>query len=205
MGAEIERHADGVDWRVAAACRPANSGRTTTRRIGHDGAAAELAAALAGILDAAVIAPFAGVVHVGLALFQQLAVAGERVDAFRVGDVRLDFLLDAGFAVGPFDLEAFLGEQAFVIGDELRQSLERRGRFQYEFFHRRLRAAFVRQIGRRTLGLRAGRINDSRMSLAHGRGAAAPIFAAAIAAFAAAPGTAPAGARPFSRSRACRA
>jgi hypothetical protein len=97
---------------------------------------------LAGILDAAVIAPFAGVVHVGLALFQELAVAGEWVDALRIGDVRLDLLLDAGFAVGPFDVEALLGEQAFVIGNEFRQALERRGRFQYELFHRRLRVAF---------------------------------------------------------------
>src|ERR1700722_9440817 len=115
----------------------------------------------------------------------------------------LDLLLDAGFAVGPLDLEAFLGKQAFVIGHEFGQTLERRGRFQYEFFHRRLRAAFCGKSPYRTLGPRAGRINDSRMSLAHGRGAAALTFAAAASAIA--PGTAPAGGRPFSRSRACRA
>src|SRR5262249_29734445 len=37
--------------------------------------------------------------------------------------------------VGPLDLEAFLGEQALVMGDELRQPLERRRRFQDESFH----------------------------------------------------------------------
>ena len=106
--------------------------------IGHDGAAAELAAAGAGVLHPAIVAPFAGIVHVGLALLEQLAVAGEGVDALRAGDVGLDLLLDALLAVGPFDREPFLREQALVVGDQLRQPLERRRGLQHQLFHGRV-------------------------------------------------------------------
>ncbi len=76
VGAEVERHADaavgellgGVDRRVRA---------HHDRREGDDAAAAELPAADLGVLDATVVAPLAGVVHVGLALLEQAAMAGE--------------------------------------------------------------------------------------------------------------------------------
>ena len=103
----------GLLWRADGKVRAHDE-----RRIGDDGAAAELAAVLVGVLDAAVIAPFAGVVHVGLALFEQLAVAGERIDALGRGHIDLDLLLDAGFAVSPLDIQPLLGEQAFVVGNE---------------------------------------------------------------------------------------
>src|SRR5262249_42533521 len=100
-----------------------------------DGAAADLPAALAGLLHAAVVAPFAGVVHVGLALLEQLAMARERIDTLRTGDRGVDLLLDALLAVGPLDREPLRGAEPFVIGDELRQPLERRRRFQHELLH----------------------------------------------------------------------
>ena len=132
--AEIERQPDQpighLLRRVNGRVRPNHE-----RRIGDDGAAAELAAVLVGVLDAAVVAPFAGVVHVGLALLEQLAVAGERIDALGRGDVDLDLLFDADFAVGPLDVEAFLGEQAFVIGHDFGKPLEWRGGFQNQLFH----------------------------------------------------------------------
>src|SRR6516225_10574544 len=88
--AEIERYADGavgellrgVDRRI----RPNHD-----RREGNDRAPAELAAALAGILNAAVIAPFAGVVHVGLALLQQPAVADEWIETLWPRHIGLNF------------------------------------------------------------------------------------------------------------------
>src|SRR6185503_6613519 len=83
-----------------------------------------------------VIAPFAGVVHVGLALLEHLAVTGERVEALRTGDADVGGLVGA-LAVDPLDLEAFLLEQALVVGDELRQPLEWRRGFQNERFHGR--------------------------------------------------------------------
>src|SRR5262249_25650035 len=101
----------------------------------HDGAAADLAAAGGGALHAAIVAPFAGVVHVRLALLEQLAVAGEGIDVLGIGDVALDLLLHALLAIGPFDREAFLGKQALVIGDELGQALEGGGGLQDELLH----------------------------------------------------------------------
>src|SRR5262249_40610352 len=92
-------------------------------------------AAGAGILHTAVIAPLAGVVHVRLALLEQPAVAGERIDPFRVGHVGLDLFLDPLLAVGPLDHDPFFLEQSLVIGDELSQSLERRRGLQDELFH----------------------------------------------------------------------
>src|SRR5258708_4615044 len=100
---------------------------------------ARLKAADAGVLDAAVIAPFAGVVYVRLALLDQLAVAAERVHAFRAGDVDLGRPVDAGVAVGPLDDQAFLFEQALLIGHQLGEALEGRRRLQHQFLHIQLR------------------------------------------------------------------
>src|SRR5256714_15459640 len=94
MRAGIERDADtatgellgGVDRRI----RPHHD-----RRKSHDRAAADLTATDAGGVGAAVIAPLAGVVHVGLAGLEQLAVTAERIDALRAIDQCLG-LLDAG-------------------------------------------------------------------------------------------------------------
>src|SRR5262249_17969268 len=74
--------------------------------------------------------------HVGLALFEQAAVARERVDALRARHADVGRLLDALVAIGPLDREPLFGEQALVIGDEFRQPLERRRRFQHQLFHR---------------------------------------------------------------------
>ena len=117
VGAEIERHADGL---VGELLRREHRRirRHHERGVGHDGATAELAAARARLLHAAVIAPLAGIVHVRLALLEQLAVAGKGIDALRAGDVGLDLLLDALLAVGPLDDEPLLLEQTLVIGDE---------------------------------------------------------------------------------------
>jgi hypothetical protein len=142
MSAEIERHADGTVGELL---------RRINRRIGphhdggisDDGAAAELSAALAGVLDAAVIAPFAGVIHVGLALFEKLAVTGERIDALRRRHAGLDLLLDAGLAVGPLDFKALLREQAVVVSDQFRQALERRCGFEDKLFHFNLHEAVL--------------------------------------------------------------
>src|SRR5262249_39719124 len=99
------------------------------------GAAAELAAARARVLYAAIVAPLAGVIHVRLALLEQLAVAGEGIDVLGAGDVRFDLFLHPLLAVGPFDQKPFLLEKSLVIGDELGQSLEWRRRFQDELLH----------------------------------------------------------------------
>src|SRR5262249_52041850 len=100
--------------------------------IADNGAAPDLPAANASRIGAAVVAPFAGVVHVGLALLEQLAMAGERIRALHVGKRGVGGL-DAGFiAIGPFDSQALAGEQAFIIGHELGQSLERGGGFENE-------------------------------------------------------------------------
>ena len=105
------------------------------RGIGHDAATADLAAAGAGILDAAVVAPFAGVVHVGLALLEQLAVAGKRIEPLRADHVDIGVLLHVLLAVGPLDDQPLFLEQSFVVGHQLRQSLKRRGRFQNQLLH----------------------------------------------------------------------
>ncbi len=148
VGAEIERHADGavgellrgIDRRI---------GRDHERRIGDDGAAAELAASRARVLHAAIVAPLAGVIHVRLALLEQLAVAGEGIDAFGARHVRFDLLLHSLLAVGPLDQKPFLLEQPLVIGDELGQPLERRRRFQNELLHGLAPGVGVEQRGRR--------------------------------------------------------
>src|SRR5262249_5628548 len=104
--------------------------------IGHDGAAADLAAAVAGVLHAAVIAPLARVIHIGFALLEQATMARERIYALLARDAGVGRLFDAPVAVGPLEPGPPLGEQALVIGDEFRQPLERRRRFQHQLFHR---------------------------------------------------------------------
>ena len=118
--AEIERHTDHlvgellrrVDRRVR---------RHDHRGVGDDGAAAELAAAGVGRADAAVVAPLAGVVHVRLALLEQLAVAGERIDVFGLVTVRSTFFSTPCSRSAHSTCKPFLLEQALVIGDQFRQ------------------------------------------------------------------------------------
>ena len=82
-----------------------------------------------------------------LPCFEQGAVADERVGALHVGQRGVGGL-DAGLvAVGPLDLDAFLREQALVVGHQFGQSLERRGGFQDELFHGRLRYLIFRRNG----------------------------------------------------------
>ena len=131
VGAEEERHADQAVGELLRGLhrrfRPHHQ-----CRIGHDRAAADLAAADLGALDPRIVAPLAGIIEVRLAFLEQLAVAGKtrRFVVIGIGDVELRGLVDALLAIGPFDGEAFLLEQALVVGDQLRQSLERRGGFE---------------------------------------------------------------------------
>src|SRR3954471_21044124 len=100
MGAEVERHADRLAGellrREHRRLRPYHD-----RREGDDAAPPELAAADLGVLDAAVVAPFAGIVHVGLALLEHLAVAGERIESLRARDADVRALLLLGVALDP--------------------------------------------------------------------------------------------------------
>src|SRR5262249_4490911 len=133
--AKIERHADRA---IRELLRRVDRRRRRhhDRAIGDDGAATELAALDTGLLDAAVVAPFARVVHVGLTLFAEAAVAPETVQSAGPGDVApVLLLLRAGVTVDPFEVESFLLEQALVVGDQLGQTLERGGRLQYEPLH----------------------------------------------------------------------
>ena len=61
-------------------------------------------------------------------------MAGVRVGIARVGNVGTRAPVDPGFAVGPFDDQAFLFEQAFAVGDQFAQALERRRVFENCFF-----------------------------------------------------------------------
>ena len=92
---------------------------------GHNAAPAELPAADGRVLHAAIVAPFAGIVHVGLALLEQPAVATEGVEAFRAEHVRGRVVVGAFVRIDPRDLQAFSREKTFRIGDLLRQPLER--------------------------------------------------------------------------------
>src|SRR5215470_5477985 len=100
MRAKKERHADGpvrellrrVDWRF----RGHDEGR-----IGDDGTAADLSAALLRRLDAAVVAPLTGIIHVREALLEQFAVARERIDLRVAGDGAVDRGRHAHVAVYP--------------------------------------------------------------------------------------------------------
>ncbi len=60
-------------------------------------------------------------------------MAGERVDPLVAGDVQLRSLVDILFAIGPLDRDAFLLEEALVVGDKLGKPLERCSCFQNEF------------------------------------------------------------------------
>src|SRR5690242_12708872 len=133
MRAEVERYADGLAGELLPGehlrIRPHHDGG-----VGDDAAPSDLAAADLRILDAAVVAPFAGVVHVGLALLEHLAVTGERVEPLRRVDVDMGALVVA-LALDPLDLQAFFLKQALAVGDQLRQSLEWGGGFEDELFH----------------------------------------------------------------------
>src|SRR5262249_38945335 len=111
MGAEEERYADlpisellrGLHRRITAHHQ---------RRKRHDGAPANLATANLAGLDTAVIAPFAGVVEVGLALFEQPAMTSVAIESFPgdVSNIELRALVDTFFTVGPSDREPFFFE-----------------------------------------------------------------------------------------------
>ena len=126
VGAEVERHADRDIGELLRRI-DRGLGADDDRRVGDDGATPDLPAGLAGLLDAAVVAPFAGIIHVGLAVLEHLAVAQERVEALGRDDIRCDML--QYFA--PLSRSAhsickpFLLEQSFFIGDDLGQPLER--------------------------------------------------------------------------------
>jgi hypothetical protein len=62
-------------------------------------------------------------------------VTGERIESLRADDVDVGLLLDLLLAVGPLDAQALALEQPLVIGHQLRQSLERRSRFQNQRLH----------------------------------------------------------------------
>src|SRR5438477_12532087 len=83
MRAGIERHSDCAAGellrRVHCAIRSHHD-----RRISNNRAPPDLPAADAGGAGAAIVAPFAGIVHVGLALFEQSSVAAERISALDV-------------------------------------------------------------------------------------------------------------------------
>ena len=109
MCSGIERNADSA---VGELLRRVDGrlGRHDDRCVGNDRAAADLAALHIRVADAAVIAPFACVVHVGLALLEQLAMAAEGVDAVGRAGEAFDGL-DAGLvAIVPFDEQAFFFE-----------------------------------------------------------------------------------------------
>src|SRR6478752_3054647 len=112
MSAEVERYADGLAGQLLAGehlrIRPHHDGG-----VADDAAPPDLAAADLGVLNTAVVAPFAGVVHVGLALLEHLAVAGERVEPLRRVDVDVGALVLA-LALDPFDLKALLSEKPLL-------------------------------------------------------------------------------------------
>src|SRR5437899_6545998 len=132
MRAKIERHADRAIRELLRRVDRRHR-RDHDGAIGDDGAATELAALDAGLLDAAVVAPFARVVHVGLTLFEEAAVTRERVQSARAGDIDHGLLLlRTGVTVDPFDVEPFLREQALAVDDERRQTVKPADRLQYE-------------------------------------------------------------------------
>jgi hypothetical protein len=77
-----------------------------------------LPAANSGFLNAAVIAPFAGVIEVGLTNFGHLAVAEEGIETLGAQNVRRNVPPDTGVPIHPLDLKSFLFEQTFFIGDD---------------------------------------------------------------------------------------
>src|SRR5262249_14912656 len=107
------------------------------RRVGNNGTATDLAALHLGAFDARIIAPFASVIEVGLALFELAAMTRKPRRILVAGDVHLRALVDALFAVDPFDPEALLFEQSFIIGYKFSESLEGGCRFKSDdFLHR---------------------------------------------------------------------
>ncbi len=133
MRPEIERHADSAVRKLLRRV-DGESGATTMRRIGDDRAAADLSAAVSGVLHAAVIAPLAGIVHVGLTLLEQPAMARERVQPLGAGDsLGVFFSTPSSRSAHSID-QAFLVKQPFVIRDQFRQPLKRCRGFQNELF-----------------------------------------------------------------------
>src|SRR3954470_23583011 len=62
-------------------------------------------------------------------------MAGKRIEPLRAEHVDIGALLHVLLAVGPLDDQPLFLEQSFVVGHQLRQSLKRRGRFQYQLLH----------------------------------------------------------------------
>ena len=114
----IERDAHGVIGKLLRR----EHGRMRGDRdgaVGHDGPASDLPAADRGGAGAAVIAPFASIVHVGFALLQQGAMADEWIGALRVGNGRVGGLNAGLVPVRPLDKDSFLLEQTLIVGHEL--------------------------------------------------------------------------------------
>ena len=91
----------------------------------------------AGVLHPAVVAPFAGVVHVGLALLEEHAVTRVRVRVLGLGDVGVGILVSRS-PVGKLDGQPFLLEQALFVCHQFTQALKRRGALKNQLFHRAL-------------------------------------------------------------------
>ncbi len=79
--------------------------------------------------------PFAGVIHVGLSPLEQSAVAAEGIEALRIEHVGTGVQIGSFAGIDPLDVEAFAREQAFRVGDQLRQPLERGGVLHDQRFH----------------------------------------------------------------------
>src|SRR5439155_25917076 len=143
MGAEVERYPDRAMRELLRRVHRRGRGNHDGA-VGDDRAAAELAALDPGLLHAAVVAPLARVVHVGLALLEEPPVTGERIQSVRAGDAGFGLpVLGAGVAVGEFDGEPLTLEEALVVRDYLGQTLERSRRFQHEPLHGAPPALFV--------------------------------------------------------------
>src|SRR4051794_5945763 len=93
MRAEIERHADLTVGELLW-CVDRRIGRYDDRREGHHAATAKLTALNAGVLHATIVAPFTGVIHIGLALLEQAAVAAIGIESL------WSHHIGAGVAVG---------------------------------------------------------------------------------------------------------
>src|SRR4029078_8438657 len=107
-----------------------------------------LAAFDLGAFDAAVVAPFAGVVHVGLALLDQRAVADEAVVILHIGGGGVGGFDPGLVALRPFDLDTLFREQTFVIGYEFGQTLARGTGFEDEFLYGGVRLMGMRDCER---------------------------------------------------------
>jgi hypothetical protein len=62
-------------------------------------------------------------------------VAGKARRILVIGDVQRGTLVDMRLPIDPLDLDTLLLEQAFVVGDELGEPLERRGILQAQGLH----------------------------------------------------------------------